>query len=650
LILPGEHLMFRPIAAVLVPINRVIFGANYVGPHVMTFIKHILATLCLWWAMWKISPKWISALFALLFSVLVSSAFPVIWPHVNGYIITTIFSILAIITFRKVIFNQIAAFKGFVLTGSLLFLNSLSTELAILMPFVFFFTYWAIFRKHNEASFKQKDRGSWLMLLLPVLLWGLLYFVHLYFVRFHLSMNIQSSIISLWKPIINTVRVFSLLLSGIFFPVFIDIFVRDKIYFKIFDFGIVMLFGVILSFILLRKKMLKLIAKEVIFILMLIGSVLIIICFGRPEGIDRMLSMHIMATHYTYLVSALIILAIYNFLKFSKITLNKNRTFLLSLILALIVNHAFLVHQVTLDIQKQLGPLQKYFDSVREFVQVHKKESNFSFATIDRPPREEMFGYYHETCIDGLFNRFINNKNPKYLLKYSYALRNLKYSVYDNNYQTVRHSKKPSPKITKVADYVNSIGMQFKKVSGERYDFLMGMFEVTQKEWKKVMGLNPSRFKGDNLPVENVSYYMVQKFINRLNEIEGKNLYRLPIPQEYLYLINSGVDYKSINYYAWFKDSADGTTHLVGRLQPLSSGFYDLIGNVWEWTSEPIGLPLSIRHSGGVPRICFGGSWRDRDLSIYNLKLDNLITNYPPDFQYKHLGFRLVKEIKDVSK
>ncbi len=196
------------------------------------------------------------------------------------------------------------------------------------------------------------------------------------------------------------------------------------------------------------------------------------------------------------------------------------------------------------------------------------------------------------------------------------------------------------------ADYVNPLGMQFKKVSGQGYDFLMGMFEVTQKQWKEVMGYNPSRFKDDSRPVENVSFDMVQEFIKRLNMIEGGNFYRLPTEKECMYLaglcaLDTGGRNKDIEKYAWLKDNSDAVTHPVGRLAPILTGLYDVIGNVWEWTDTPIhpGSPAS--GFEGNPRICFGGSWRDEVTNLYDVK-----TNYPPAFRHEHLGLRLVREIR----
>jgi len=644
--LPYDRLVFRPIHHGALALNRVIFDTNYIGPHILTFIKHILATLCLWWLMWRCNRRWISILFALLFSVLIVNMDPVMFPHFDAYIMIAIFTILAIITFRKTVYNQIPAVKGFVLTGLLLFLNILTTEIAFLMPIFFFCAYWTIFRNRDEIERKQEDKGSWLMLSLPMILWSIFYAIHLSFAYPDLAMTSQSDMIGLLMPLVNLVRFVLALLLGTFFPMFTNINYGDKIYFKVSYVGVVCLIVSMFFCIRFRGKIFRPITKQIIFSTMLIFSILIIICFGRASYINSLLNHNNMSSNYVYCISALVIFIIYTFFDFDKIAANKKLSLSLLLILAFLVgNHAFKTHLSAVEIERQTEPLKKYFDSVKRFVKEHKKEPNFSFKMIDRPPKIGAFQWYHETCIDGLFNRFINNKRPKYILEYDYASRNLTSYIYDKKAQPIMDISVPT-NIQKEADYVNSIGMQFKKVSGQRSDFLMGMFEVTKKQWKDVMDFNPSKFKDGNHPVVNVSYHMVQEFIKRLNKTESVNLYRLPTETEYLHLSNLfisnfGGQNKNIHKYAWLKDNAEGTTHSVGRLSPMFIGFYDLIGNVWEWTGNPIDYNSVVKPLEDNPRICFGGSWRDRDIDI-----DNLTTNYPVDFRHEHLGFRLVREIQ----
>ncbi len=124
--------------------------------------------------------------------------------------------------------------------------------------------------------------------------------------------------------------------------------------------------------------------------------------------------------------------------------------------------------------------------------------------------------------------------------------------------------------------------------------FYMGKYEVTQKQWNVVMRKNPSYFKGDNLPVEEVSWKDVQEFITKLNQREATYKYRLPTEAEWEYAARAGTttsfsfgdDESKIGDYAWFDANSGGTTHEVGQKKPNPWGLYDMHGNVWEWIED----------------------------------------------------------------
>jgi formylglycine-generating enzyme required for sulfatase activity len=158
--------------------------------------------------------------------------------------------------------------------------------------------------------------------------------------------------------------------------------------------------------------------------------------------------------------------------------------------------------------------------------------------------------------------------------------------------------------------------------------FNIGKYEVTQAQWRAVMGSDPSSFSGsDDSPVETVSWNDVQDFIRRLNAQTGNN-YRLPTEAEWEYAAKGGKSSKfykysgsnDLNSVAWNADNSEGKTHAVGGKQPNELGIYDMTGNVWEWCSDwygtyskygetnPTGVPapsgLSLRL-----RVLRGGSW-----------------------------------------
>ncbi len=124
--------------------------------------------------------------------------------------------------------------------------------------------------------------------------------------------------------------------------------------------------------------------------------------------------------------------------------------------------------------------------------------------------------------------------------------------------------------------------------------FLIGKYEVTQAQWKKVMGSNPSYFQegkvtnADQHPVESVSWNDVQMFIKRLNQLEkGKAIYRLPTEFEWEYAARAGatddISWNDINATAQI---AILTTQPVGQKKPNAWGLYDMLGNVWEWVED----------------------------------------------------------------
>lgn len=182
-------------------------------------------------------------------------------------------------------------------------------------------------------------------------------------------------------------------------------------------------------------------------------------------------------------------------------------------------------------------------------------------------------------------------------------------------------------------------------------NFYIGKYEVTQKQWQDIMGNNPSHFKGDDLPVLQVSWNNVQEFIKKLNAKTGKN-YRLPTEAEWEYAARGGstgspttyAGSNTINNVAWYDSNSKSKTHPVGQKQPNELGIYDMSGNVWEWCSDWYGSYSSSLQTNpqgasyGSGRVLRGGSWNDRAeycRSTYRL-------NYSPDGSSGYLGFRLV--------
>ena len=151
--------------------------------------------------------------------------------------------------------------------------------------------------------------------------------------------------------------------------------------------------------------------------------------------------------------------------------------------------------------------------------------------------------------------------------------------------------------------------------------FYIGKCEVTQKLWKAVMGNNPSFRKGDNLPVENVSWDDCQIFIKRLNELTGKK-FALPTEAQWEFAARGGNKTKRYKYagsndknvVAWCDDTSDREIHPVGKKPANELGLHDMSGNVWEWCQDWYGHDYYASSPAKNPEGPDRGTWKYRVL------------------------------------
>jgi len=239
------------------------------------------------------------------------------------------------------------------------------------------------------------------------------------------------------------------------------------------------------------------------------------------------------------------------------------------------------------------------------------------------------------------------------------------------------------------SDFVNSIGMGFVLIQLGEFlmgspdsddnaafarskpqhrvritkPFYLGQTEVTQEQYERVMGANPSHFKGTpHRPVENISWEEATQFCQKLSEKEGRK-YRLPTEAEWEYACRAGSqkryhfgdDPAVIGEYAWFGNSlyvrssirgnSRKTTHSVGEKKPNAWGLYDMHGNVWEWCHDWYGgyEQTQMEDPKGPPtgsgRVVRGGSWEG------GVRIQCSATRYSakPGRRSYDLGFRVVR-------
>ena len=180
--------------------------------------------------------------------------------------------------------------------------------------------------------------------------------------------------------------------------------------------------------------------------------------------------------------------------------------------------------------------------------------------------------------------------------------------------------------------------------------YYIGVAEVTQALWQAVMGSNPSEFKGDNLPVEQVSWDDCQKFIQKLNQLTGQT-FSLPTEAQWEFAARGGNLSKGYKYsgsntlrkVAWYDNNSNDKTHPVAQKQPNELGLYDMSGNVREWCQDWYGDYSSSSQrnpmgpSSGSKRVCRGG---DGDGSAWNCRVSYRYGRYS-GYRDSSVGLRL---------
>jgi len=184
--------------------------------------------------------------------------------------------------------------------------------------------------------------------------------------------------------------------------------------------------------------------------------------------------------------------------------------------------------------------------------------------------------------------------------------------------------------------------------------FRMSATEVTQAQYKAVMGERKGRFEGDDRPVEEISWKDAVAFCQKLSKLEGKT-YRLPTEAEWEYACRAGSSGRyggpSLDEMAWHDDNSEAATHAVAGRKPNAWGLYDMHGNVAEWCADFYqaacapggGAPVAVDPTGpaeGKARVVRGGSFASLDRGCRCASR----ASQPAAYQMKTVGFRVVME------
>ena len=189
--------------------------------------------------------------------------------------------------------------------------------------------------------------------------------------------------------------------------------------------------------------------------------------------------------------------------------------------------------------------------------------------------------------------------------------------------------------------------------------FYIGKYPVTQAQWRAVQNNNPSHFKGDNLPVENVSWEDALEFCHRLSQLTGKT-YRLPTEAQWEYAARGGqssfgkggqggfkyAGSNNLDTVAWYEQKGGATTRPVGQKNANELGLHDMSGNVWEWCQDWYDADYYKKSPKENPQGAHSGTSRVlRGGSCYNIAVSCRVAlrHYgTPGFRFSYRGFRLV--------
>lgn len=183
--------------------------------------------------------------------------------------------------------------------------------------------------------------------------------------------------------------------------------------------------------------------------------------------------------------------------------------------------------------------------------------------------------------------------------------------------------------------------------------FHLGKFPVTQSQWAAVMPTNPSLFKGDSNPVEQVCWMDIESFLETLTrKNQGRYRFRLPKEAEWEYAARSGGKKERFaggpdaDVVAWYGENSDGSTHPVGQKKANGLGLFDMSGNVWEWCTDTFRDDAYSGHAlknpcfrdSGREKVIRGGGW---NVDAWSVRCSRRF-GFPTDYYGPALGFRIV--------
>lgn len=294
------------------------------------------------------------------------------------------------------------------------------------------------------------------------------------------------------------------------------------------------------------------------------------------------------------------------------------------------------------------------FKTVREIRQKYDYRSIF-YTILINPDNKESFKYNIASRFSGNALFIVNTANIQNTIESLTSLINSAEPYYPKSISNDDMVMVPAGEFYMGNDDPTVDPLEFPKHTIYTDAFYIDKYEVTQKQYYEVMGQNPSRWLGSDLPVDSVSWTEAKTYCEKVGE-------RLPTEAEWEKAAKGGTsdkwsgtsDLSKLGEYAWIHDTgANMRTHPVGQRKPNSYGVYDMCGNVWEWVSDWYESGYYSKSPGknpkgpgkGILRILRGGNWDSHQYEV------RTTSRYPkePDVKFCNNGFRCAKSAETTT-
>lgn len=613
LFLPSDRLIFRPLHHSMLAANMLLFGPNYIWPHFLSFLKHLIATALVFAFLWKTHPHRLTFLITALFALLFTQMDPVAWAHVDAYIVSAALLLGASLIFFRSCDGLTTPAKGFGISALLLLAAMLTTELAFPAPLILFITYWSISRKTGHPL-PGTDKYS-LLLLLPFLGWALLFGLHLWQIYPDFTMSTQSSRLPLERSLYNSL-VTILLSTYRILPLFTSTVSADKIYVSSSIYWYALCSCLLLAATIRWRRSL-LFSGETLFYGAMTLAPWLTVSVARSSYIDSLLTDMLPAlmtpTHYAYMANVFLVPALYSLIW--RPMSSRPRISAAILVLLCLLNGIW-VNSSLRRVSAELQPFRAEYDQLRRFVSEHVAEPDFSFKLVRRLMPSVPFNWYEASFPETFFWQYMNSSAPKYIAEFNRTTNELNRWKAADYPSQLQEGKWRIGLTGARPDFVNSSGMCFLRIPTPSGGFYSGMEEVTRGQWAAVMGIkSPS---APNEPAIGISWHDAMEFVKKLNAAEHTTAYRLPTEadRDKLAILTFNLQVANQRYGAVPVDGPTLCTWLAGSI-----------------TTEKYTYP-------DTPRLCSGLIQHSgRRSEIYTAA-------YPPDYSFRDTGMRVVKDIR----